>query len=165
MPQRTFYRLWCKKCKEYTLHYANKFLDKKDNGLKCQTCKTIYSDILLKDIPKEKLSAQRERYIKSQGSVLDYLNLFAPRNPLEGMFEEPGYDNEIIESDAGQKVIDLKIQNENAKKLVKQREEKETNRIEYDKYKHLGRNDKCICGSGAKYKKCCLKRIENLKYI
>lgn len=26
----------------------------------------------------------------------------------------------------------------------------------------IGRNDKCPCGSGQKYKKCCLKKIRNI---
>ena len=29
---------------------------------------------------------------------------------------------------------------------------------EYKKYKTLGRNDKCACDSGRKYKKCCINR-------
>ena len=29
---------------------------------------------------------------------------------------------------------------------------------EYDKRKNLGRNDKCYCESGKKYKKCCLNK-------
>ena len=28
--------------------------------------------------------------------------------------------------------------------------------MEYSKFKTLGRNDKCGCGSGKKYKKCCI---------
>tara|TARA_Y100000310_G_C20170400_1_gene573399 strand:+ start:367 stop:603 length:237 start_codon:yes stop_codon:yes gene_type:complete len=27
---------------------------------------------------------------------------------------------------------------------------------EYNKFEKLGRNDKCACGSGKKYKKCCI---------
>ena len=30
------------------------------------------------------------------------------------------------------------------------------NLMEYEKFKNLGRNDKCGCGSGKKYKKCCI---------
>jgi len=26
-------------------------------------------------------------------------------------------------------------------------------------YKHVGRNDPCPCGSGKKFKKCCLPRV------
>lgn len=32
-----------------------------------------------------------------------------------------------------------------------------TARHPHDRYKHLGRNDKCPCGSAKKYKKCCLR--------
>ena len=30
------------------------------------------------------------------------------------------------------------------------------NLTEYNKFEKLGRNDKCACGSGKKYKKCCI---------
>ena len=26
----------------------------------------------------------------------------------------------------------------------------------WQKYRYLGRNDRCACGSGKKYKKCCI---------
>jgi len=29
---------------------------------------------------------------------------------------------------------------------------------EFEPYRDLGRNDKCGCGSGKKYKKCCINR-------
>ncbi len=32
------------------------------------------------------------------------------------------------------------------------------NRVPIVKDKEPGRNDKCPCGSGAKYKNCCMKR-------
>jgi uncharacterized protein YecA (UPF0149 family) len=32
------------------------------------------------------------------------------------------------------------------------------NRIWKEKIKNIGRNDKCICGSGKKFKKCCLNK-------
>ena len=31
-----------------------------------------------------------------------------------------------------------------------------SNLLEYKKFKNLGRNDKCGCESGKKYKKCCI---------
>ena len=30
------------------------------------------------------------------------------------------------------------------------------NLSEWIKFRDLGRNDKCVCGSGKKYKKCCI---------
>ena len=27
----------------------------------------------------------------------------------------------------------------------------------------IGRNEKCLCGSGKKYKKCCIGKISNVK--
>ena len=29
----------------------------------------------------------------------------------------------------------------------------------FNPYKHVGRNDPCPCGSGKKFKKCCLPRV------
>ena len=28
---------------------------------------------------------------------------------------------------------------------------------------NVGRNDKCVCGSGKKYKKCCLLKVDQMK--
>jgi len=37
--------------------------------------------------------------------------------------------------------------------------------LEYKQlYKDLGRNNLCGCGSGKKYKKCCLEKYSNISY-
>jgi len=36
-------------------------------------------------------------------------------------------------------------------------------RISLIKRKKMGRNKPCLCGSGKKFKKCCLKEIKNVK--
>jgi len=43
---------------------------------------------------------------------------------------------------------------------IKRQNEAGVNRISHDKYKGIGRNELCPCGSGKKYKKCCLNKIE-----
>ena len=145
MPTKTYYRIWCKKCNEFTLH--NKSLS--EENYICDSCKTVYTDIMLKDIPKDKLITQRQRYNDQKSK--DLLNMVN--------FMSAGFFNnnsvEIIESDAGQKIIDQKI-NEKYKKLKEEQIEKEKLQKQYSK---LGRNELCFCGSGVKFKKCCYNKI------
>jgi len=164
MPIITYHRIWCKTCNEFTLHFFNKNNENDESGYFCKDCKTKYSDILLKEIPNNKILEQRERYEKSKkedfNNMLNgYLNPnFSFLKEMKNMFSEPGSNIEIVESDAGQKLIDEKILEKRKEELKKYNEERE----EAKKYKHLGRNEKCLCGSNLKYKNCCLKRI--LKY-
>jgi len=44
--------------------------------------------------------------------------------------------------------------------MAKYREEKEQIKQELLKFKGVQRNDTCPCGSGKKYKKCCLEETE-----
>lgn len=37
--------------------------------------------------------------------------------------------------------------------------------LEWVNYLHLGKNEKCFCGSNKKYKKCCFNKIERCKLI
>jgi uncharacterized protein YchJ len=71
-----------------------------------------------------------------------------------------GSDVRIIEADAGQKEIDdenhrIYVENEKIRA-----EETRLFLEDQKKYAHLGRNDKCLCGSGKKYKKCCLTKFK-----
>ena len=48
--------------------------------------------------------------------------------------------------------------------FILRREEEECHSIIHPRYyKNLGRNDPCPCGSGKKYKNCCMKDIETLE--
>lgn len=156
MPTITYYRIWCKSCKDFKLHNSHN-----DNYI-CKDCSNTYSSVLLSEIPNEKLEEQRKRYSKRKSEKLfSFLDDVYTSNPLESLFDER-FDTEIIESDAGQKKIDDHKRKEikgKKEKLIKEREESEK---EYEKYKYLNRNDICICGSGKKYKKCCLNRIKNI---
>jgi len=156
MPTRVLQRIWCKSCNDFTLH-SKGFEDK---ITRCNDCKTEYTEVYLKDIPRDKILEQRERYKAykaNKGIVSKYLSMFQSSNPFKEKFE-----TEIIESDAGQKSIDeerrkrIDEQYEERKRLKKLQEEEEL------KYKGVGRNDDCPCGSGKKYKKCCLIRIQNI---
>lgn len=149
-------RFWCSKCQEFTVH----------QGDSCLTCGTVTNEYLLSDVPIEKLEAQRERYkrMKQRNSPLNaYLNILGCGSILHGngipdsfnkSVEEANQEN-IIETDAGQKTIDKK----RTERLEKLREERRAREEEYLKFKGTGRNDLCPCGSGKKYKTCCQPRF------
>lgn len=150
MPQITAHRLWCKTCNDWNL-FSKSFSDE-EKGLKCDKCNTNHVDTILTEIPDEKITEQQERFKKQrrehfEKSYLEYLN---PSNPFE---ETIGIAN-VIESDAGILAIE---------KAAKEKRdmEKATAIDDMNNHKHLGRNDKCICNSGEKYKNCCLSRINN----
>lgn len=156
MPTRTFRRIWCKTCNEFRLHNINLG----DDDYNCCECKTVYTDIKINDIPKDKANAQRERYKESKKKQYrtifgSYLNL-----GLETMFSNDWGDR-IIESDCGQKTIDDEYAKKRAEALEILRLERNQQREEAKKYQGLTRNDICICGSGKKYKQCCLTKIRS----
>jgi uncharacterized protein YecA (UPF0149 family) len=141
MPEITYYRFWCNNCKEFTLQRTT-------GDKSCKTCNTITETYKVSDIPIEKLKIQRERY---KNSKLNFNPIALLLNSCkdDSLFkEEPTI--RIIECDAGQIEIDeLRL-----KKYKEQVERDNEIKREYEKYKHLNRNDICICGSGLKYKKC-----------
>ena len=123
--------------------------------------------LLLKDIPKDKLLEQRERYnAKRRESYKRMYDEFTmdpqSRNILEmvNMFKEPGWDTEIEEADAGQKAIDETARLKRQEEIEKKEQRKQEVIEECIPYKNLRRNDKCICKSGKKYKQCCMDKIE-----
>lgn len=166
MPTRTFNREWCKFCKEWELF--DKRILKKDDGklfdgpLTCRNCKNEYEETLLKDIPKEKIIEQRERYKKYEENNLNSVFMMMARGGLSnvgGMNESWPDDTDIIENDAGQYMIDKKnkeIRDEKINKLLNKRQKDLELKAKYHK---LGRNDLCICNSGKKYKRCCWNKI------
>lgn len=159
MPTRELRRIWCKTCNEFELHYQN-FPNWED--FFCSTCDTKYSSILLKDIPPKKIQEQRKRYKESnKGTIFNYmLTGLLFNSPSMGLFEDETVN--IRESDAGQRVIDERERQKRAAIYEERRLLREKRLAEAKKYSHLGRNDTCICGSGKKYKKCCLERIRTI---
>jgi uncharacterized protein YecA (UPF0149 family) len=147
MPTRTFYRIWCKTCNEFELH------TNKDEQYICEECGTVYTDILLGEIPKEKRIEQRERYNKRKRK--NFINIFDTFTNYHNMFKEEIGRTEIMESDAGQKYIDDK----NKEKYEQYKKEAEEKKALQKQYSKLGRNEKCFCGSGIKFKKCCYAKI------
>jgi len=149
-----------------------------DNDIwKCNDCDTVYTSIKLKDIPEEKMLAQRKQYTQAkQAKYSELMNQFSTgmyggfnTNPLADLFSEKFNEPEIIESDAGQKIIDereyelQRIKRE--KLLIKRQEDKELAK----QYSKLSRNEICLCGSidsngkPKKYKKCCWSKINNIR--
>lgn len=147
MPTRTFYRIWCKTCNEFELH------KNVDETYICKKCNTVYTDIKLRAIPHEKCLEQRERYIKSKRER--FLSIFDTYMGNDNMFLTEIGRTEIMESDAGQKYIDDK----NHEKYEQYRKEAEEKKALQKQYSKLGRNEKCFCGSGIKFKKCCYAKI------
>ena len=162
MPTIEYKRVWCLKCQDWKLH--KQYYPNWDDWF-CEDCETKHESTFLKDIPEEKILEQRERYKESERESMDKI-LGEFMNPnlhfLREMFSEPGSDVRIIEADAGQVAIDKKIKEKEAKKRMERHEKRIQDEAEIKKYKDLRRNDKCICGSSLKYKKCCLTRINEL---
>jgi len=161
MPVRTLHRFWCTKCEDFTLHNPS------ENG-GCTICGTITKTYNTGDIPKDKLLEQRKRYKNQKRSTIDTYLDFAmrprPTNQLEQLAEmfAEDYKTEIIETDAGQKQIDdeeARVRNE---EYTRKRLERKALEDEYKKYKKLGRNDTCLCGSEKKYKNCCITKFAKL---
>jgi hypothetical protein len=126
MPTRNNYRTWCKKCQDWTWHQIPFKLDVEDakkTDWQCKICDTPISDITLKEIPREKVLEQRERYkeYKKRGF-----------NEMMGLFMSIGYGgfgisnkDSYIENDAGQKLID--------EERIRQKELERTKRLQEEK--------------------------------
>ena len=165
MPLRTQYRLWCQKCQDWELFEKR---HPNPDELFCNSCEEVHVKTLIKDIPEEKLLEQRQRYNrKKKQQYSKYMNemLMDPESrqirEMVDMFREPGWDTEIVESDAGQKQLDEIAREKRAKEIEEKEAAKNAFKQEALKYKGLTRNDKCACDSGLKYKKCCMDRIES----
>ena len=90
------------------------------------------------------------------------MSIFKPSSDAfcQDFFAEPGSNPIIVESDAGQEAINKIIEEER----IKEKERINNLKEEYNIfYKHLSRNDKCACGSGKKYKNCCINKFNTIK--
>jgi hypothetical protein len=148
--------LWCVNCQEWELFerpFKERELEKED--LVCGVCKNQFQDGLkYKDIPPDKLIEQRKRY--KEGNRRDFQSMtMMMMSGGNDLFSNVSNDR-IVEHDAGQDEIDKQIV-ENKVRVRKAEVE------EFKKFAHLGRNDKCACGSDKKYKKCCEGRISHYR--
>ena len=165
MPTREYKRLWCKTCNNWELfeqYYPNW------KEWFCKECENVYKEIPLTEIPEEKIMEQRKRYTEYnnkffEGFLHEMILTPEQRNVKEliNMFSPPGsdYETKIIESDAGQYEVDQIEKKKRKEERTKLIEEKEKVKKYLLKYKGLNRNDICPCGSGKKYKKCCLPNV------
>lgn len=149
MNTKKLIRFWCHKCQDFTIQELEG---------KCLTCETINESYKYSDIPKDKLEIQRNKYraAKMKSVFLPFLMLSNPDSYLPSL--EFANRSTIIEDDAGQKEIDAA----NARKHEEWRKERDAKREEYLKFKGTGRNDKCPCGSGKKYKYCCKDKFNGI---
>jgi len=150
MPTREYKRLWCKTCNDWELfeqHYPNW------KEWFCKKCEKVHEKIDLAEIPTHKVLEQRKRYVewnaKESNKFFGELMMSPEQHRMKEfihMFSEPKMEVEIKEDDAGQIAIDQE----------KRRIRDEARR------KRVQRNDTCPCGSGKKYKKCCLTGVNEL---
>ena len=173
MPTVIKKRTWCKQCQEFELFSSHLTSDvlldengkevKKITRTQCENCGSEYVPYSLSEVPDEKIEAQRRRYKRHKGEEFArLLNIYSREtqaNMLADMLREPGSElseQRILEDDAGQ--IDLDDQ------LKAEREARRREEIEFkERYRGVQRNEKCLCGSGLKYKKCCLPKVEAIR--
>ena len=146
-PVERKFRYWCGTCNEFEL-----FSTKEDDYV-CDKCSSKHVDVEVSTIPAEKVEEQRNRFRNMRRT--DFAKMmevyqFMSANPGADM---PLQSDSVMETDAGLLAIE-KVERE------KREAEQEAMRLDIEAHKGLGRNEVCKCGSGLKYKKCCLKRIQ-----
>lgn len=147
MPTKQYIRFWCSKCQEFTIQH------KGEEGA-CTICGTVTKEYKLSEIPEDKIKEQRKRYNASRFKKYEnYLSFLDPqRKLLEDMLSEQIGYTDITEDDAGQREIDqARFEERSRQEAIRKEAHKEYELF----YKHIRRNEKCPCGSGEKYKKCC----------
>ena len=149
MPTQTYYRQWCVPCQEWTFFHR---AFSPNAEFCCKECNSEIIQHTLADIPEAKIMEQRARWkqqrSKQFASVFGGM-IYGSVLLSAGLESSGGGPIHEVENDAGQKEIDearVKVRQEAARLKA----EKEV------KFRHVGRNDLCLCGSGLKYKKCCL---------
>ena len=166
--EKIYYRQWCKSCEDYTIHdriyrddtqkggHADRYIpwtiDNEEDYITVCECGCQFTPVKLNDIPEEKILEQRKRFSAQRSKEFkDVLSYYGGDNMLKSLmssFSAPGFTKKIFESDAGLK------REEEAIKLAKA-EKKQYQKNELLRFKNVGRNDICLCGSNKKYKKCC----------
>jgi hypothetical protein len=161
MPTKEYRRMWCKTCNEYTLHNLP-WITAKNNDHDCRECGTVYTNVLLSEIPEDKIKEQRERYKLSKKA--QFSKMFSDEYLFPNNFTSSYPDVHVIESDAGQKFIDEAAERLRIEQEKRRRIELDHMRAEAKRYKALGRNDICLCGSNKKYKTCCQSKYSKVSF-
>lgn len=156
-----YLRTYCKTCKDFVFHiekirFPDKDAQQQDDLTMKQTvyyvheeCGTEFTPYTLSEVDDEKIKQQRQRYKEFRRSNFrKTLNLFA----VMGLgFNMPDLkEGKYFESDAGLQLVEERLREAIRKK-------KEEQQAELLKFKDVGRNERCLCGSGKKYKHCCLQ--------
>lgn len=162
---RYLYRKYCKNCNDYTIHdivfvdefkhelYSKVKFNEDEKHVDICDCGYQYQPTQLSEIEDEKIKKQRSRYKRQSQEQFAkaygmYINFTLTTTPSLGL--ETKNTSKIIEDDAG-------LKEEREQEMRKEEEIKRNKEVVLEKYKNVGRNDKCLCGSGLKYKNCCLK--------
>ena len=169
MPQIRKTRTWCKTCQDWELFQSHLSSDvvvldsmggeiKKTSKTTCDTCGNEYVPYSQDEVPEDKLVEQRERYSRMKFEEFKRMvGVYAQSNPLSEIFKpETEIGLNITEDDAGEIAI------QEAKKAAREAKRLEEIALK-EKYRGTQRNSTCPCGSGLKYKKCCLPTIEKLR--
>jgi uncharacterized protein YecA (UPF0149 family) len=142
------HRYWCSKSSEFEI------FTQKDDKFICDKCSEEYVELDLATIPAEKVEEQRNRFRNMRRS--DFARMM---EVYQFMSANPGADMPLLTSDS--------IMETDAGLLLIEKEEREKKEAEkaamledIEKHRHIGRNEKCPCQSGKKFKQCCLKRIQ-----
>lgn len=100
----------------------------------------------LDEIPIEKVEEQRRRYKdKKMVGVMNAIGFASHGFQFGG-----GSSNDnIVEDDAGQFLLDQAAKEERERI-------RDARKTHEEKFRHVGRNEPCLCGSGLKFKKCCI---------
>ena len=156
-------RTWCKTCQDFTIHKTriNGTDSDKFSSTNCETCDTDFQPYYLSEVPVDKKESQQNRYkeYKTQ-EFKGMMNYFQHMGATDSKYmfgsDGPQSHTNIKEDDAGQEDI-----------WEAERQEREAKRnaeIEFKaRYRGAQRNEKCPCGSGLKYKKCCLPKVEKIR--
>ena len=174
MPSQIKRRTWCTTCQEFELfesHLTSEttVLDAEGKEIKkvsktlCDTCGNEYVPYALSEVPEEKIMEQRARYKKMKKEefikMLSAYQDMSKSNILADMMREVSDKSvgfTVREDDAGQEAIYA------AEKAA--REAQQLADIAFKEiYRGAQRNDKCRCGSGNKYKKCCLPKVNAIR--
>lgn len=154
---KKYLRTYCKFCNDFTIHLINKKEERY-----CSQCHQKYTNYKYSEVPNNKLKEQRKRYqqyIKQKN--LEFYETYLTLG-LGSIFSDE--ENELIEDDAGQIIINKRLEKRRKQKIQKEKEELEKQKEQIKQYSNINRNDICLCGSKKKYKNCCFKRIKELEY-
>jgi SEC-C motif len=156
MPTQYRYRHYCKGCEDFTLFIRDDFGTKE---LTCTTCDKLYETVKIGEIAQEKLDAQRARFKQKRSQqISQYLNTYTSGGMIaELLRNESRIGIEVKESDAG--LLTIEKWEKEERELAKQQRNEEIARIRVQ-FKDVQRNESCRCGSGIKYKKCCMNSVQ-----